>query len=313
MATLLQVLEMYGLAVVFLAVLLDQGGLPVPAYPIMVVASATAVNSGEPAWPTLAVAVLATLLADLLWFAGGRRFGAAMLRTMCRVSLSPDSCVGRTRRTYARWGAPSLIIAKYIPGLAAVATTLAGETRTGLARFALFDGIGAAFWAGGAIALGIIFNEAVEDMLAELERLGNYAVMLLLAALVAFVCIKWWQRHRFLMKIRMARILPAELEALLSAGSTVTIIDARSVDRRTRDERIPGSIDVARLGDLAMDPGNEVVVYCDCPNDASAALIAKQLQAKGYAHVRPLAGGIDAWRASGYRMETTLSGAASSR
>ena len=304
MTSLLQVLEMYGLAVVFLAVLLDQGGLPVPAYPVMVVAGAMAVNTGAPLWPTLMVAILATLLADLLWFAGGRRFGAAMLRTICRVSLSPDSCVGLTRRTYARWGAPSLIIAKYVPGFAAVATTLAGETGTGIVRFAIFDGIGAAFWAGGAIVLGVIFNEAVEVVLAELEDLGNYAVLLLLAALVSFVIVKWSQRYRFQMKIRMARILPAELDALLTTGRPVTIVDARSVERRTREGHIPGSIDVTQLSELSVDPKNEIVVYCDCPNDASAALIARQLQAKGYSHVRPLAGGIDGWRASGYRIET---------
>ena len=150
MDALLHVIEAYGLWVVFLCVVLDQGGLPLPAYPVMIVTSGLAVDTHTPVWPILLVAVAATVAADLLWYSGGRRFGAALLRLMCRISLSPDSCIGRTRRLYGRWGAPSLILAKYIPGFAAVATTLAGETHTSLRRFLVYDAIGAALWAGGA-------------------------------------------------------------------------------------------------------------------------------------------------------------------
>src|SRR4030095_1125148 len=159
MEDLVRALHLYGLQIVFVSVLLDQGGLPFPSFSLVIVAAAVATNAGAPVWPIFVIAVIATLIADLLWFAGGRRFGAAMLRMICRVSLSPDSCVGTTRRIYARWGAPSLIVAKYVPGLAAVATTLAGETRIPVARFALYDGIGAALWAGGGVGLGAIFSE----------------------------------------------------------------------------------------------------------------------------------------------------------
>lgn len=110
MDVLLHIIEAYGLWVVFACVLLDQGGLPVPAYPPMIVTAAVAVDSNNSLLPILIVATLGTLLADLLWFAGGRRFGASLLRLMCKVSLSPDSCVGLTRRIYSRWGPPSLIV-----------------------------------------------------------------------------------------------------------------------------------------------------------------------------------------------------------
>ena len=206
MEDLVRVLEIYGLQIVFAGVLLDQGGLPLPSFSLVVVAAGVATAAGAPVWPIFAVAVVATLVADLIWFAGGRRFGAAMLRMICRVSLSPDSCVGTTRRIYMRWGAPSLIFAKYVPGLAAVATTLAGETRIPIARFALYDGIGAALWAAAAVALGVIFHEAIDAVLDELEVLGNSALMLLAAAVLVFVVVKWWQRWRFRMRIRMARI-----------------------------------------------------------------------------------------------------------
>jgi membrane protein DedA with SNARE-associated domain/rhodanese-related sulfurtransferase len=303
MESLVRALELYGLQIVFAGVLLDQGGLPFPSFSLVVVAAGVATNAGEPVWPIFAIAVLATIIADLLWFAGGRRFGAAMLRMICRVSLSPDSCVGNTRRIYARWGAPSLIVAKYVPGLAAVATTLAGETAVPASRFALYDGIGAALWAGGAVALGVIFHEAIDAVLDELELLGNSALVLLAAAVLVFIAVKWWQRWRFKVRIRMARISVAELAELLRTAAKVIILDARTADRRQRTGWIPGSVWVSDTEQLALGVYEEIVVYCDCPNDATAALIAKQLRAKGIEHVRPLAGGLEAWLVSGGQIE----------
>jgi membrane protein DedA with SNARE-associated domain/rhodanese-related sulfurtransferase len=303
MEDLVRILELYGLQIVFVSVLLDQGGLPLPSFSLVVVAAGVATAAGQPVWPIFALAVIATLVADLIWFAGGRRFGAAMLRMICRVSLSPDSCVGTTRRIYTRWGAPSLIFAKYVPGLAAVATTLAGETRIPVARFALYDGIGAALWAGGGVALGVIFHQAIDAVLDELEVLGNSALVLLGVAVLVFVAVKWWQRWRFRVRIRMARISAAELFDLLKMQVKVAILDARTADRRERTGWIPGSVWVSDVEQLALGVYEQVVVYCDCPNDATAALVAKQLHAKGIAHVRPLAGGLDAWLKNGGLIE----------
>ena len=230
---------------------------------------------------------------------------ASFLRRTVALVTRPrgPASVGTTRRIYTRWGAPSLIFAKYVPGLAAVATTLAGETRIPIARFALYDGIGAALWAGGGVALGVIFHEAIDAVLDELEVLGNSALMLLAVALLVFVAVKWWQRWRFRVRIRMARISVAQLAELLQTKSKVAILDARTADRRERTGWIPGSVWVSDVEQLQLGVYEEVVVYCDCPNDATAALVAKRLHAKGVAHVRPLAGGLDAWLSQGGLIE----------
>lgn len=299
MDTLLHVIESYGLWVVFFCVLLDQGGLPFPSYAPMIVTAALATDKHESLWPVLLVATAAALIADLAWFAGGRRFGNKLLRLMCRVSLSPDSCVGMTRNIYAKWGPPSLILAKYIPGFAAVSTTLAGESGTSWRRFIIYDGIGAALWAAGAIALGAMFHEAVEALLAQLEQLGHVALFLLLVAIALFVLFKWWQRQRFMAQIRMSRISVDELLSMLDSGSSTVILDVRSPERRAASGWIPGSINVRDISELQLQPGEEVIVYCDCPNDASAAVVANKLREQGFKRVRPLAGGLEAWQASG--------------
>ena len=301
MDMLLDLIANYGLLVVFVTVFLDQGGLPVPAYPALIVTAALAADNGGSLLPILAVATVAALMADLLWFIGGRRFGVRLLRLMCRLSLSPDSCVLMTRDIYSRWGAPSLIGAKFVPGFAAVATTLAGESRTPVPRFIVFDGLGALLWAGVAIALGAIFHEAVNDVLARLEDLGSYGLPLIIGAIVLFIAYKWWQRHRFLQELRMSRITVPELYQLVSDGTMPLILDVRSAEQRA-DGWIPGALFVASLADAKLDPQAEVIVYCDCPNEASAALLARDLKKRGFGRVRPLSGGFNAWRAQGYEV-----------
>jgi membrane protein DedA with SNARE-associated domain/rhodanese-related sulfurtransferase len=277
----------------------------------MIVTAALATDKSESLLPVLLVATLAALIADLAWFAGGRRFGNKLLRLMCRVSLSPDSCVGMTRNIYARWGAPSLILAKYIPGFAAVATTLAGESGISARRFIIYDGIGAALWAGGAVALGAVFHEAIEAVLLQLDQLGHVALLLLIAAIVLFVLFKWWQRQSFMAQIRMSRISIDELATLLDSGSTATILDVRAPERRAASGWIPGSISVRDISELQLAPGEDVIVYCDCPNDASAAVVARKLRERGFKRVRPLAGGLEAWQARGRPVHRLVVDAAS--
>ncbi len=300
MDTLVHLIAVYGLLVVFVSVFLDQGGIPVPAYPPIIVTAALAVDHGQSVWPIVLVAAGAAVMADWLWYIGGRRLGAKLLRLMCRLSLSPDSCVLMTRGIYGRWGAPSLIVAKFVPGFAAVATTLAGETGTRPGRFLLYDSIGALLWAGLAVALGAVFHEAVNSVLEQLEELGRYALPVLAGAIVAFVLWKLWRRQRFLHQLRMARITPSELRELIDGGTSPLILDVRPEPQRAVTGWIPGAVFVRTLGETALTPSDEVIVYCDCPNEASAAVLARALNKRGFRRVRPLAGGFQAWKDDGH-------------
>ena len=303
MDLLLQLIAQYGLVVVFVSVLLDQGGVPVPAYPAIVVTAAMAVDQGESVWPIVLVATLAAVLADWVWFLGGRLLGTRLVRLMCRMSLSPDSCVIRTRGAYSKYGPASLIVAKFIPGFAAVATTLAGQTGTRTRTFLLFDGIGAALWAGGAVLLGVVFEDAVDDVLADLADLGHMAIPAIVALIAAYIGWKWWRRQRFLRELRMARITPAELGALIDGGHDPVILDVRGTADRERSGWIPGAQFVATAEEAQATANTECVVYCDCPDELSAAVLARALKARGFSRVRPLAGGFAAWCADGRPVE----------
>jgi membrane protein DedA with SNARE-associated domain/rhodanese-related sulfurtransferase len=307
MDLLLRLITEYGLLLVFAGVLVQQLGVPLPAYPLMMLTSALAARGQFNVVALLGTAVAACLIADTTWYLIGRALGRRVLRLLCRISLSPDSCVRQTESVFTRFGPPSLTVAKFVPGFASVATALAGAMRIPRAPFLLFDLIGATLWVGVALALGWLFSPAIEDIVNALAQLGRWGVMLIALILALFIAAKWWQRHRFNVQLRMARLAPAALAELLDSGERPLIVDVRSA--ASRDEgRIPGAVALhgndAEAPEFAAHPKDGlIVVYCACPNDASAVVAARKLIERGFTNVRPLAGGFDAWVAMGRGIE----------
>lgn len=307
METLLALIQQYGLAFVFVNVLLLQAGLPVPAYPTLIITGALAAKGGAPLWALVAVAILAALIADIVWYLAGRRFGSGVLKTLCRISLSPDSCVRQTESIFARWGARSLAVAKFVPGFASVATSMAGVVRLPPWKFILFDAIGAGLWSGVAIGLGYAFSGAINDVLGLFEALGRIGLWIIAGAFLLYLAAKWWQRELFIWQLRMDRLTVDELDELIRAKRVGKVIDVRSPMSQAMTGRIPGAITVdpqnIRVDLVAVEPDSEVIVYCACPNEYTAAKVAKALVQHGFKRVRPLQGGIDAWVAAGHPVE----------
>jgi membrane protein DedA with SNARE-associated domain/rhodanese-related sulfurtransferase len=311
MQFLIHLIEQFGLLLVFFNVLLEQLGLPLPAYPTLIVTGAL-VSRGDYSFSLLLItATVAALIADFSWYLIGRRYGRRVMSTLCRISLSPDTCVNQTESIYSRWGARSLLLAKFIPGFASVASALAGTVGTSRKTFLFFDAIGAALWVGLALFLGSLFSDAIDDLLDVLAELGKWGGLLIAAAFAAFIANKWWQRYRFFKELRMARVTVHELEQMLRDGQTPVVLDVRSALSQ-QDGRIPGAqlitLDDVDAFALHQPLDGEVIVYCACPNEASAARVAKLLKQRGYTRVRPLLGGMDAWVGAGYAIERDDSG-----
>lgn len=260
-------LAQYGLLLVFANVLLTQAGVPVPALPMLVVAGALAAQGELGYVPLLLVAVSAALLGDVPWYFAGRRYGHRILRTLCRIAIEPDSCVKQTETIFDRWGAASLLVAKYIPGFATVAPPLAGAMRLGLWPFLLFSAAGALLWAMLPVALGAIFHAEVEWALERVADLGIGALLFLGTLAAVYVVIKSAQRYLFLRMLRAARVGVHELREMLQGLTPPVVVDVRSAAMRRLDpRRIPGAIAV-NLEDAAaalpgLPPDRDVVVYC---------------------------------------------------
>jgi membrane protein DedA with SNARE-associated domain len=266
-SSLVHYVLLYGVSLIFVNVILEQLGMPVPAAPALIVAGALSRDGKLSSTNVLLAALLASLIADYIWFLLGRRYGYRILRVLCRISLSPDSCVRDTEARFERWGLKSLLIAKFIPGFSTVAPPLAGAAGHGTLAFVVYDGIGALIWAGAAVAAGRTFHRAIDRVLAALENLGGWALLVVACLLLLVIAVKWAQRVHFLRQLRLARIKPEELKAMLDRGEVTVVLDVRSPGARKHDPRaIPTAIlahidDIdMRLGDLA--PHQEVVLYC---------------------------------------------------
>lgn len=296
----------YGLGIAFAGVLAEQIGLPIPSYPILIVTAALSARGHYNVAQVVAIAVFACMLADIAWYRAGARFGRRVLAAMCRISLSPESCVRQTEAIYEKWGAPSLLVAKFVPGFGTVATAMAGVVGVRPAAFVLFDAIGAALWTGLAASLGWIFRDAVDDVLRVIESAGRVGLAAIVCAFVLYLIFKFVQRQRLIRHLRTGRVSADELHAMLKGEPPPLVIDVRSADSR-RSGFIPGSLAIEARGtdeDLRRLPASEeVIIYCACPNEASAATVAKRLLRVGFRRVRPLKGGIDAWIASGLPLE----------
>jgi membrane protein DedA with SNARE-associated domain/rhodanese-related sulfurtransferase len=304
---LIMLLQQYGLALVFANVLALQAGLPVPAYPVLMVAGAYAAMGGNPLWELVAVAVAAALVADTGWYTAGRRFGMRILGVLCRVSLSPDTCVRQTESIFQRFGPSSMLFAKFVPGFASVATALAGALRLRYWKFVLFDAGGAALWSGVAIGLGYLFRDAIEEVMNRLSALGKYGLMLVIAGFLAWILVKSWRRHLFIKQLRMDRVSVEELRDLMDKKQVQALVDVRSAITQAATGRIPGAraIDMQHIaaGFDGVPVEGEVIVYCACPNEATAVKVAQKLRKLGYKRIRPLHGGIDAWIDAGLEVE----------
>src|SRR6185295_14229197 len=107
--------------------------------PMLIVSGALLADGTIHPLPLVLAVLLGSLLGDIPWYLAGRHFGYRVLRTLCRISIEPDSCVKQTENIFVRWGPSSLIVAKYIPGFATVAPPLAGTMRLSFGRFLVFS------------------------------------------------------------------------------------------------------------------------------------------------------------------------------
>src|SRR3989442_198033 len=256
-----RLVEKWGRAFFFGNVLLEQIGLPIPAAPTLIVAGALAAEGELSAWAIFGVAFVACSIGDALWYVAGRRYGRRVMKLLCRVSLSPDSCVRQTEVRFERWGRLTLVLSKFIPGLSTIAPPLAGAMRLGWPSFLLLNGAGVAIWAGAAIGAGMVFHSQISDLIVRLEGLGTLAIEAIGALLGGYIALKWWERRRFYKMLRIARIGVDELRALMDGGKRPVVVDVRSPVIRDLDPRfIPGALtmDIAevdqRLGEVAARP-----------------------------------------------------------
>jgi membrane protein DedA with SNARE-associated domain/rhodanese-related sulfurtransferase len=296
-----QTLQRDAVAIVFFNVLLQQLGLPVPAVPTLLLAGSLAVAPGQ-LGKILAAAVIASLVADWIWYQAGKRYGYRLLAGLCKLSINPASCVSQTEARFLRWGIRSLLIAKFMPGISIVAPPIAGAFRMHQAGFLLAAGAGGALWAGLALGAGWVLKDTVHELILILDQHLGLALASVLLLVGAWLGWKLWQKHRFSRLGELPQITPDELLAAMSAEPRPLVLDLRSAAMIAETGPVAGAT-VAEHDQLARAVGDwpkhhPIVTLCACPQDAGAIQAARHLLDSGYLSVRALHGGYDAWLAA---------------
>ena len=238
-----------------------------PALPLLLAAGALARGGHVEYSMVVGLSIVACLLSDVIWYEIGRRRGGSVLRWLCRISLEPDSCVRTTEDVFARHGAPSLIVAKFVPGLNTVAPPMSGILLMPYWRFLLFDLVGSLLWVVTFTGIGYLLSDQLEAALVRLTQVGGLVGVLLFGGIGTWVAWKLWQRRRLAHELRMQRISAEELRRKIEAGEDVVVIDLRhAVEQEADPESIPGAMRMSpdeieqRPGDIPR--GREVVLFC---------------------------------------------------
>jgi membrane protein DedA with SNARE-associated domain len=257
----------FGPPVLFGWILADQGGIPLPAVPLLLVVGALVGAGALSLTVVLATAVAGCLAADLIWYGFGRRRGAPVLATLCRITLEPDTCVRRAEGLFSRHRIGTLVVAKFLPGLNPLAAALAGVVKLHPARFVLLEAAGAVTWSGAWIAAGYLFSDLIDQIAAQVSRMGRASVLVLVALFAGYVARKYLLRRRLIRDLRMARITPDELRRRLDAGADTVIVDLRTLlDVQAAPYVIPGALRISpdeleRRHD-EIPRGVDIVLYC---------------------------------------------------
>ena len=267
MAHVLEFLLRHGYWVVFAFVLAEQIGLPLPSTPVLLAVGALAGLGRISFWHAFVLGMVASLIADSLWYWMGRKRGYSVLNLLCRIALEPDSCVRQTENVFSRFGAGALVFAKFVPGLSTAAPPLAGLFRMPLWRFLLSDGAGAALWVGSFSLLGYVLREQLELAAEYALGLGRWLGIGVAGLFAVYIVWHVWQRQRFLRKLRIARITPEELLRKLNTGESVVIVDLRNpLDVQTSGSKLRGALLMApgeledRQAEIPRD--RDIILYC---------------------------------------------------
>lgn len=304
----------WGGAVVFLNVLLTRLGLPIPAVPILLFAGSAIAAGTLSFWPILLAAVLGALIGDGTWFAAGRIYGRKLIAALSRISPAVDSRLDSARSLFERFGVPLVSISKFVPGLGLITPPLMGTTAVDSRIYAVWDLVGALAWATFWLLGGAAAERQLHMLLAVVRAHGGTVIDVLLAAALIYLLYRLQQRRR-----ERRRLVDAA-SASASQATTAPRGWRRIMPRKILDARPATSAGEAPRplpGALALDPYSpeqvdgallayDMVIYCICPDSATAVEITRRMRLNGYTRIRALRGGLEAWQKRGFPVESLV-------
>jgi membrane protein DedA with SNARE-associated domain/rhodanese-related sulfurtransferase len=306
----LELFVKYAYLILFVWVLVEQFGLPVPSIPLLLTAGTLSATHKLSAFIALICVLGACMISDSMWYLLGRSYGNRVLKLLCRFSLEASTCVTKTEGYFTKRGPVTLLFAKFVPGLSTVAAPIAGQTGMPFGRFLMYDLAGSIIWAEAYLLAGRFFGDIAKKSAVFIHVLGHFAGALFILMVIGFFVYRVVKQRRFLANVRKMRLEPQELMAMIdeaakSGECAPFIVDLRHPLDYLPDPRVlPGAVRVGPA-ELALHSDRiprdrDVILYCTCPSEETSAKVAMQLHKMGVNRVRPLRGGFDGWKVAGF-------------
>lgn len=263
----IQFLLEHGYIVLFIGVLIDQIGIPLPVLPLLLTAGALSGTGQLDLVPAILLAATGSFLSNILWYEMGRHYGSGILSFICKISFEPDACIRRTEDTFHRFGKGSLIIAKFIPGLNTVASPVAGVFKMSRFVYLTLNAAGALLWASVFIGLGYLLRDQLEEALNTILDFGGSITAVLVTIVILYAGIKYFRRHFMIRSLRIARITPDELKNMMDANIELAIVDLRhTLDMTKTPQTLPNAIQIApeelSKRHTEIPPNRQVILFC---------------------------------------------------
>jgi membrane protein DedA with SNARE-associated domain/rhodanese-related sulfurtransferase len=300
----------YAYLILFLWVLVEQIGIPIPSVPVLLTAGTLSAAHQVHHFYALIATLAACMIADSMWYALGRRYGSNVLRLLCRLSFEASTCVSKTEGYFSRRGPATLLFSKFVPGLSTVAPPIAGQIGMPYARFFIWDLGGSIIWAEAFLLAGRFFGDVAQKSAPFFHWLGRFAFAIFVLMVLSLMAYRILKQRKFLQQVRELRLEPAELKAMmddaeLHGNKAPFIVDLRHpLDYKPDPRVLPGALRIGpneiRQHSEIIPRDRDVVLYCTCPSEETSAKLALQLHKLGVYRVRPLRGGFDGWKNAGF-------------
>jgi membrane protein DedA with SNARE-associated domain/rhodanese-related sulfurtransferase len=299
---------------VFLAVLAQQLGLPIPSVAFLMAAGALSANGRMSAAIIVCLGVLGCMAGDVTWFWIGRKWGSKAMRVLCHFSADPRSCSKDAQEKFRRYGLPLLCAAKFVPGLDAVLPPLSGAEGVSAASFVLLDTVGSLLWSLGYMLLGYAFSKQLDIAIRWVRHFGAALGIGIGVPLALYAGWRGLVLVRMIRHLRLRRISPPMLARKLKSKNKVAVLDLSPFEPETdaaRLETIPGAftVDPSKLRKsphVYVPDDVKIILYCSSGSDAVSARAAVGLKRIGINKVWVLEGGLKAWRDHGFPVSQSM-------
>ena len=187
---LLDLIGRYGYLAVFLGVMLESSGVPVPGETVLLLSGALAHRGVLDFGDAVVFGILGAVVGDQLGYWAGRRGGRAFVLRWGRFVLVTPERLGRAEAFFDRHGGRAVFLARFVSGLRVFGALVAGTSRMPWGRFALYNALGGAVWATAAVSIGYFLWASISLV----ERWAGRVSLSLIAVLTLVLLLRWIYR-----------------------------------------------------------------------------------------------------------------------